>query len=149
MEKVRVMFLCAGNSCRSQMAEGWARELAGDWLEIKSAGIDAYGQNESAIKVMAEVGIDISQQHSIRVNGEMLEWCDLIVTLCDYAEEQSSPMLSTHTLKMHMPLPDPVKFSGNEQELMTEFRATREKIKQCVEYMITQLLEQQLVVNGY
>lgn len=138
MDKLRVIFLCTGNSCRSQMAEGWARALAGNDIEIKSAGIEAHGQNKMAIRVMKEVGIDISGQESIRVNGEMLEWADLLVTLCDNAEEQC-PLLSPHTIKVHLPLPDPAKMRGDEQELLDEFRETREKVRQRVEFVIEQV----------
>lgn len=138
MEKFRIMFLCTGNSCRSQMAEGWARFLAGDDVEIRSAGIEAHGQNAQAIKVMAEVGIDISLQESIRVNGEMLEWADLLVTLCENADEQC-PVVSPHTLRLHLPLTDPAKYRGTEEEILAEFRLTREKIKQRVNYVLQQL----------
>lgn len=138
MEKFRIMFLCTGNSCRSQMAEGWARFLTGDDVEIRSAGIEAHGQNAQAIKVMAEVGIDISLQESIRVNGEMLEWADLLVTLCENADEQC-PVVSPHTLRLHLPLTDPAKYRGTEEEILAEFRLTREKIKQRVNYVLQQL----------
>lgn len=138
MEKLRVMFLCTGNSCRSQMAEGWARALAEEHIEIKSAGIEAHGQNSNAIKVMAEVGIDISVQESIRVNGEMLEWADLLVTLCDHAEEQC-PLLSPHTVKMHLPLPNPARLKGDEFEVLHMFRETREKVRQRVEFVLEQV----------
>lgn len=138
MDKLRVMFLCTGNSCRSQMAEGWARALAGEDVDIKSAGIEAHGQNERAIRVMAEVGIDISAQESIRVNAEMLEWADLLVTLCDNADEQC-PLLSPHTIKVHLPLPDPAKMRGSEAELLDEFRESREKVRQRVEFVLEQV----------
>ena len=138
---MRVMFLCTGNACRSQMAEGWARELAGDLISIKSAGIEAHGQNQRAISAMKEVGIDISKQESIRINGEMLEWTDLLVTLCDNAEEQC-PVISPHTIKLHLPLSDPAKIKGTEEELQAEFREAREKIKERVEFVIEQLREQ-------
>lgn len=138
MDKLRVMFLCTGNSCRSQMAEGWARALGGDDIDIKSAGIEAHGQNAMAIKVMGEVGIDISMQESIRVNAEMLEWADLLVTLCDNAEEQC-PLLSPHTIKVHLPLPDPAKMRGSESELLDEFRESREKVRQRVEFVLEQV----------
>jgi arsenate reductase len=141
MEKMRVMFLCTGNACRSQMAEGWARELAGDLISIKSAGIEAHGQNQRAIAAMAEVGIDISQQESIRVNGEMLEWTDLLVTLCDNAEEQC-PVISPHTIKLHLPLADPAKIRGSEEEILAEFREARDKVKQRVEFVIEQITSQ-------
>lgn len=120
------------------MAEGWARALAGEDVDIKSAGIEAHGQNERAIRVMAEVGIDISAQESIRVNAEMLEWADLLVTLCDNAEEQC-PLLSPHTIKVHLPLPDPAKMRGSEAELLDEFRESREKVRQRVEFVLEQV----------
>jgi len=120
------------------MAEGWARFLTHDDIEICSAGIEAHGQNVQAIKVMAEVGIDISSQESIRVNGEMLEWADLLVTLCENADEQC-PVVSPHTLRLHLPLTDPAKFRGTEDEILAEFRITREKIKQRVNYVLQQL----------
>lgn len=138
MDKLRVIFLCTGNACRSQMAEGWARALGGENIEIKSAGIEAHGQNDYAIRVMSEIGIDISQQESIRVNGEMLEWADLLVTLCDNAEEQC-PLLSPHTIKVHLPLPDPAKMRGSEEQLMDEFRESRERVRQRVEFVLEQV----------
>ncbi len=138
MDRLRVMFLCTGNACRSQMAEGWTRALADDLINVKSAGIEAHGQNERAIRSMAEVGIDISQQQSIRVNGEMLEWADLLVTLCDNAEEQC-PVMNTQAAKLHLPLPDPAKLKGSDEELMVEFAAIRDQIRQRVEHVIQQL----------
>lgn len=146
MDKIRVMFLCTGHSCRSQMAEGWARALATDNIDVRSAGIEARGQNTRAIQVMAEAGIDISQQESIRVNGEMLEWADLLVTLCDNAEEQC-PVVSPHTARLHLPLTDPAKYRGDESEILAEFCITRDKIRQRVEYVLSQLTEKK-AVNG-
>ena len=135
---MRILFLCTGNACRSQMAEGWMRELAKNVIEVKSAGIEAHGQNERAISAMAEVGIDISEQESIRVNAEMLEWADILVTLCDNAEEQC-PVINPHTIKLHLPLPDPAKKKGSDEEIKTEFREAREKVKQRVNYVLEQL----------
>ena len=138
MEKLRVLFLCTGNACRSQMAEGWAKELAGETIKIKSAGVEMHGKNERAINAMAEVGIDISGQESIRVNGEMLEWTDLLVTLCDNAEEQC-PVLNPHAMRLHLPLPDPAKVKGTEEEVLAEFREARDKIKSRIEYVLQQI----------
>lgn len=135
---MRILFLCTGNACRSQMAEGWMRELAKNAIDVKSAGIEAHGQNIRAIHAMAEVGIDISQQESIRVNGEMLEWADLLVTLCDNAEEQC-PVINPHTIKLHLPLADPAKKKGSEEEIQAEFREAREKVKQRVNYVLEQI----------
>lgn len=145
MDKFRIMFLCTGNSCRSQMAEGWARYFGDAGVEVRSAGIEAHGQNARAIKVMAEVGVDISQQASIRVNGEMLEWADLLVTLCDNADEQC-PVICPHTQRLHLPLTDPAKFRGAEEDVLAEFRLTREKIKQRVQYVLQQI--NKLVANA-
>jgi arsenate reductase len=128
------------------MAEGWAQALAGDDIEVKSAGIEAHGQNQKAIQVMSEVGIDISAQESIRVNGEMLEWADLLVTLCDNAEEQC-PLLSPHTIKVHLPLPDPAKMKGDDAEIMENFRETREKVRQRVEFVLEQVALENAVAN--
>ena len=84
---MNILFLCTGNSCRSQMAEGWARHLSPrDW-EIQSAGIEAHGKNPRAIAVMKEAGIDISAQESTRVTDDMLESADLVVTVCGHADE--------------------------------------------------------------
>lgn len=133
------MFLCTGNSCRSQMAQGWAKSLAPRLIEARSAGIEAHGQNPIAIKVMAEADVDISEQQSIRVNSEMLEWADLVVTLCDNAEEQC-PVVNPHTVKIHLPLADPAKIKGSEEEVLDEFYEARDKVKQRVLYVIEQIV---------
>ncbi|HEC58674.1 hypothetical protein LCGC14_0989780 [marine sediment metagenome] len=138
MDKMRILFLCTGNACRSQMAEGWTKKLAGNHVEVISAGIEAHGQNDHAIITMAEIGIDISEQESIRVNGEMLEWADLLVTLCDNAEEQC-PVLNPLTIKLHLPMPDPAKKKGSDAEIQAEFREAREKVKQRVTYVLEHL----------
>ena len=84
---MNILFLCTGNSCRSQMAEGWARQLAqADWT-IQSAGIETHGKNPRAIAVMAEAGVDISGQESTRVTDDMLKSADLVVTVCGHADE--------------------------------------------------------------
>lgn len=135
---MRILFLCTGNACRSQMAEGWMRELAKNTIDVKSAGIEAHGQNSRAINTMAEIGIDISAQDSVRVNGEILEWADILVTLCDNAEEQC-PVVNPHSIKLHLPLPDPAKKKGTDEEIQAEFREAREKVKQRVNYVLEQL----------
>ena len=133
--KVRVLFLCTGNSCRSQMAEGWANQLGGEWLEATSAGIEAHGENPRAIAVMREVGVDISQQESTRVTPEMLARADLVVTVCGHADEHC-PVLPPGIQKKHWPLEDPAKATGTEDEIMAKFRATRDEIKSRVEGLI-------------
>ncbi len=132
---MRILFLCTGNTCRSQMAEGWTNELAQNNVEVISAGIGTHGQNKHAIDAMAEVGIDISEQQSIRVNGEMLEWADLLVTLCDTAE-QHCLVFHPHTTRLHLPMPDPAKKKGSKQEIQTEFGQARDQLKRRVNYVL-------------
>ncbi|GMQ89428.1 MAG: thioredoxin-dependent arsenate reductase [Gammaproteobacteria bacterium] len=126
-----ILFLCTGNSCRSQMAEGWARALADDSVTVQSAGIEVHGKNPQAIAVMQEAGLDISQQESTRVDGAMLEAADLVVTVCGHADEHC-PVLPPGTRKEHWPLEDPARAAGSEAEIMQVFRASRDEIKQRV-----------------
>ena len=138
MSKVRVLFLSTGNTCRSQMAGAWAKELADDLVDVKSAGIEVQGINETTMSVMSEVGIDMSKQVPARVNVELLEWADLIVTLCDNVEEQC-PVMNFDTLKLHLPLSNPAKFKGGDEAISAAFRQTRDKVKKRVEYVLSQL----------
>jgi arsenate reductase len=133
--KVRVLFLCTGNSCRSQMAEGWANHLGGDRVEAMSAGIEAHGKNPRAIAVMREAGVDISHQESTRVTPEILAQADLVVTVCGHADEHC-PALPPCVQKQHWPLEDPAKATGTEDEMMAKFRATRDEIRSRVEGLI-------------
>ena len=133
--KAKILFLCTGNSCRSQMAEGWANHLGGAWLEAASAGIEAHGKNPRAIAVMREAGVDISHQESTRVTPEMLAWADLVVTVCGHADEHC-PVLPPGVQKKHWPLEDPAKATGTEEEIMAKFRATRDEVKSRVEGLI-------------
>ena len=142
MEKeMRLLFLCTGNSCRSQMAEGWARVLGGRGLEVQSAGIESHGKNPRAIAVMAEVGIDISTQASTQLTDAMLEWADYVVTVCGHADEHC-PALPSATRKEHWPLNDPAKASGSEQHIMAVFRASRDDIKRRVEDLLHRLQQE-------
>jgi len=137
---MNILFLCTGNSCRSQMAEGWARALADDGTVVQSAGIEAHGKNPRAIAVMKEAGIDISQQASTRVDDDMLKTADLVVTVCGHADEHC-PVLPAATRKEHWPLDDPARASGNEDEIMRVFRTSRDEIRQCVEDLLQRLRE--------
>jgi len=130
-----ILFLCTGNSCRSQMAEGWARLHGGDSFEIQSAGIEAHGKNPRAIAVMAEAGVDISDQESTRVSDEMLESADLVVTVCGHADEYC-PALAADTEKEHWPLEDPAKAQGSEDAIMEQFRASRDDIETRVKDLL-------------
>lgn len=133
--KVKVLFLCTGNSCRSQMAEGWAKHLGGDWLEAQSAGIEAHGKNPRAIAVMREAGVDIALQESTRVTPETIAWADLVVTVCGHADEHC-PVLPPGVQKKHWALSDPAKATGSEEEIMAVFRATRDEVRSRVEGLI-------------
>jgi len=135
---VHILYLCTGNSCRSQMAEGWSHTLGGKSFVIDSAGIEAHGKNPRAIAVMEEVGVDISGQESTIVNRQMLDHADVVVTVCGHADEQC-PVLPAGVKKVHWPLSDPAKATGNEEELMTEFRATRDEVKRRVESLLDRL----------
>lgn len=132
---MNILFLCTGNSCRSQMAEGWARELCrqygDDWLQVESAGIESHGKNPRAIAVMQEAGVDISDQESTRLTDEMLDQADLVVTVCGHADEHC-PVLPDGTRKIHWPLDDPAKAEGTEAEIMEVFRASRDDIRRRV-----------------
>ena len=138
MKKLHLLFLCTGNSCRSQMAEGWARRLGGDRLEVRSAGIEAHGQNPRAIAVMAEAGVDISSQASRKLTDETLAWADHVVTVCGHADEHC-PALPPGTRKEHWPLEDPAKATGGEDEIMQVFRQSRDEIKSRVLDLIKRL----------
>jgi len=126
-----ILFLCTGNSCRSQMAEGFARSLAAGSVAIESAGIEAHGKNPRAIAVMEEVGVDISAQESTRLTDAMLERADLVVTVCGHADEHC-PLLPPGTRKRHWPLEDPARATGSEDEVMAEFRRIRDEIRERV-----------------
>jgi arsenate reductase (thioredoxin) len=131
-----ILFLCTGNSCRSQMAEGWAKWFGRPLFEIQSAGIEAHGKNPRAIAVMKEGGVDISKQESTRVTDNMLESADLVVTVCGHADEHC-PVLPAGVKKEHWPLDDPAKASGTEAEIMEKFRASRDDIRSRVKDLLT------------
>jgi len=130
-----ILYLCTGNSCRSQMAEGWSHRLGGDEFNAESAGIEAHGKNPRAIAVMQETGIDISGQESTIVSDEMLRRADIVVTVCGHADEQC-PVLPPGVRKMHWPLADPAKAIGDEEEIMTEFRVTRDEVMRRVQDLL-------------
>lgn len=137
---INILYLCTGNSCRSQMAEGWTRELGGDAFEVQSAGIEAHGKNPRAIAVMAEKGVDISSQESTVISDDMLRRANVVVTVCGHADEQC-PVLPPHVNKVHWPLTDPAKAAGTEDEILRAFRATRKEVKRRVASLLTLLSE--------
>ena len=138
MYKTRILFLCTGNSCRSQMAEGWGKHLGLDLVEVESAGIEAHGKNPRAIAVMAEAGVDISGQESTRVSDAMIRQADIVVTVCGDADEHC-PVLPPGVKKIHWPLSDPAKATGSDDEIMVQFRATRDEVRRRVADLIQSL----------
>jgi len=130
--KKRLLFLCTGNSCRSQMAEGWLKHLGGNRFEAFSAGIVAHGKNPRAIAVMAEAGVDISNQESEALDPAILDTLDLLVTVCGNADE-TCPAVPVTCEKEHWPFDDPAKASGTEEEIMAEFRRVRDQIRKKIE----------------
>jgi len=138
---MNILFLCTGNSCRSQIAEGWARHLGANGIQAHSAGIESHGKNPRAILVMHEVDVDISQQESTKLTDEMLAAADYLVTVCGHADE-NCPALPAGIRKEHWPLDDPAKASGTEDEIMAVFRASRDDIRQRVDGLIERLTEE-------
>lgn len=124
----KVLVLCTGNSCRSQIAEGYLRHFAGDKAKIYSAGIETHGVNPKAIQTMKEDGIDISNHTSNHIDEYKDIDFDFVITVCDNARE-SCPYFPSNAVKFHHNFPDPAKAVGNEQEVMAQFRKVREMIK--------------------
>ncbi len=131
-EKIKVLFLCTGNSCRSQIAEGWARELKGNVIDAYSAGIRPIGVSSRAIKAMAEVGVDISMHQSQHIDEFSGIDFDYVVTLCDNAFE-SCPVFSGKARIVHKPFDDPYFASGSEEQILTTFRKVRDDIRTFIE----------------
>jgi arsenate reductase len=133
-DRIKVLFLCTGNSCRSQIAEGWARHLKGDVIEPYSAGIHPIGVNPRAIKVMAEAGVDISAQKSEHIDELPGIDFDYVITLCDNAREHC-PVFGGRAKVIHKPFDDPYFASGSEEQILTTFRKVRDDIRTFVETM--------------
>ena len=131
---IRILFLCTGNACRSQMAEGWARHLKGDLIEGFSAGIRPIGVSSRAIKAMAEAEVDISTQTSNHITDFGGIDFDYVVTLCDNAKEQC-PVFPGRAQLVHRPFRDPYFAEGTEEQVMDAFRRTRDEIREFVENM--------------
>jgi arsenate reductase len=128
----RVLFLCTHNSARSQMAEGFLRELAGDRFEVASAGTEARGLNPLAVQAMAEEGIDISLQESKTLERYVNEPFDLVVTVCDEANE-SCPYFPNAKERRHWSFPDPSAVRGDDDTKFAAFRAVRDAVRERIE----------------
>jgi len=124
----RILVLCTGNSCRSQIAEGYLEHFAGDKAEVYSAGVETHGVNPRAIQIMKEDGIDISKHTSNNVNEYRNIDFDFVITVCDNAKERC-PYFPSNAKKFHHNFPDPAKASGTEKQIMQQFRTVRNMIK--------------------
>jgi arsenate reductase len=124
----KVLVLCTGNSCRSQIAEGYLRHFAGDMAQIYSAGIETHGLNPKAIETMKEDGIDISGHTSNNINEYRDIDFDFVITVCDHAKE-NCPYFPSNAVKLHYNFPDPAKATGTEEEVKEQFRSVRQMIK--------------------
>ena len=141
--KLKILFLCTGNSCRSQMAEGWARHLKGDQIEVWSAGVEAHGLNPYAVKVMAEAGVDISSQQSANVKDVCDIPFDYVITVCDHARE-SCPLFPRPVKKLHKSFDDPPflsKSAKSEEETLNIYRRVRDEIRAFIETLPDSLCE--------
>lgn len=133
--KVKILFLCTGNSCRSQMAEGWARHLRGDRIEPYSAGIATHGLNPRAVQVMLEAGVDIRNQHSKRVDDVLHVNFDYVVTVCSHAHE-TCPRFLGKAKVVHFGFDDPPRLAQGaktEEEALAHYRRVRDEIRRFVE----------------
>lgn len=128
-------FICTGNSCRSQMAEGFARALGGDRLDVASAGLAPSTVNPMAIEVMQEAGVDISGHTSKAIDATLLARASVVVTLCGDANERC-PAVPGSARRLHWDLPDPARVSGTEAERRAAFRAVRDRIRRHVEALV-------------
>ena len=124
----KVLVLCTGNSCRSQIAEAYLRHFAGEKAEIYSAGIETHGVNPRAISTMKEDGIDISQHTSNNIDEYVNIDFDVVITVCDNAKERC-PFFPTKAKKFHQNFPDPAKATGTEEAILEQFREVRQMIK--------------------
>ncbi len=134
--KLKVLFLCTGNSCRSQMAEGWARALKSDMIEAHSAGVETHGLNPLAVKVMAEVGVDISHHRSKKVDDLQDKNFDYVVTVCSHAHETCPMWLKGNAKVVHVGFDDPptlAKGAKTEEEALSHYRRVRDEIRRFLE----------------
>jgi len=132
--KTKVLFLCTGNSCRSQMAEGWARQLRGEDIMPFSAGIEVHGLNSLAVRVMAEAGVDISGQHSKLVTDLQEQEFDLVITVCGHADEHC-PFFPGPTRVVHHGFDDPPKLAAgaaSEEVALGHYRRVRDEIRDFI-----------------
>ncbi|MBD2862271.1 arsenate reductase (thioredoxin) [Paenibacillus oceani] len=135
-KKPLVYFLCTGNSCRSQMADGFLKALGGEKYEVKSAGLEAHGLNPRAVQVMKEAGVDISRNTSDVIDPELLNRADYVITLCGHADEHCPMIANKNVTKWHWGFDDPAKATGTEDEIMEQFRTVRDSIQNRIKQFV-------------
>ena len=152
-QKLKLLFLCTGNSCRSQMAEGWTRHLKGEQIEAYSAGIETHGLNPHMVKVMAEAGVDVTSQKSENIREFADTQLDVVVTVCGHAHE-TCPVFPANCKVVHSGFPDPPKMAkelaeqgASDDEQLECYRKVRDKIKSYVE-SLPHLLEENGAINS-
>ncbi len=138
MDKKLIYFLCTGNSCRSQIADGFMRALGSDNFEVKSAGLEAHGLNPRAVQVMKEASVDISEHTSDVIDPEILNRADYVVTLCGHADEHCPVISNPNVVKWHWGFEDPAKATGSEEEIMAQFRNVRDAIKDRISKFVAE-----------
>ena len=131
MPQPEVLFLCTGNSCRSQMAEGWLRHLAGEQVQVSSAGTKPAGLNPVAVRVMREAGVDISAHHSKHIDDVKGRDFLFVITVCDAARE-ACPVFPGALYQLHWSFEDPASATGSEEERLQVFRRVRDEIRERV-----------------
>lgn len=139
MTQKRILVLCTGNSCRSQMAEGYLHYFAGEKARVYSAGVEAHGVNLKAVSIMQEDGIDISHHTSNLIDEYQGVDFDFVITVCDNAKERC-PFFPAKAKKLHHNFPDPAKATGSEEEVMQQFRRVRNLIKDYCEQFVRENL---------
>jgi arsenate reductase len=135
MKKHKILVLCTGNSCRSQIAHGYLQAFAGERAEVYSAGVETHGVNPKAIETMAEDGIDISDHTSNNITEYQGIDFDFVITVCDNARERC-PFFPSHAQKFHHNFPDPAKATGSEEKVKLEFGRVRAEIKDYCEAFV-------------
>lgn len=131
----KVLFLCTGNSCRSQMAEAWVNAIRKSEWQAFSAGIETHGMNPNAVSVMGEIGVDMGAHYSKHVDELKAEQFDLVVTVCDHAAEHCPSLAEFSTVK-HVPFDDPpalAKHAANENDALESYRRVRDEIREFIE----------------
>jgi arsenate reductase len=136
----KILVLCTGNSCRSQIAEGYLRHLAGRKAQVWSAGVEAHGVNTRAVTIMKEDGIDIAKHTSNNIDEYRNINFDFVITVCDNAKERC-PFFPSKARRFHYNFPDPAKATGTEEEILQQFRTVRQMIKDYCQTFVAENLK--------